>query len=194
MAGAGDESSPATLQVAPIGVTGVKGITMNEVKMTVREMVTRIDYMITGGALVVILAAMGAFGPLAPVMASQSVPAAPVTASAVVTSARTNTPTDESPFYAFSYGEAAEVGGVSGLDAFDAFKAAGATGALNDGTDDVLYVRIGTVVDLEYGTATMTVYGASFCIDETDEYGRCSGGEFMTDDMLGYGTIDTAQI
>jgi hypothetical protein len=94
-----------------------------------------------------------------------------------------------SPFYALTATEAMTYGGDSGLHAFELLRDNGAgIGAVNDRSDSTMYVRIGTVVELGYGTATVTIDGLAFCID--GETGACSGGEYMTDGWLGVHVSD----
>ena len=132
--------------------------------------------MITGAALLIVLAAFGVFGTAEPVSGSET--AGAFTAAAPAT--RDYVPAGE-PLYAlyvpeedvnWDTGESYSVQG----DAILALVDLGAIGAINDGADGFIYPHVGTIGDLGYGTVTVTVDGLRICEDGTT--GRCTGFEF----------------
>lgn len=112
---------------------------------------------------------------------------------------RDHNPTDHSPFYGATLAEYGSGDVFGELDAPEpietaalaAFVESGGIGAVND-AGDRLYVRVGTVRDLGFGTVTMTIEGPAICLDgngepmSNGEPMPCSGGEYMTDAWLGY--------
>lgn len=141
---------------------------MNKIMSTIGDM-------ITGAALLIVLAAFGVFGTAAPVAAAESAPTVTVTAPD-----RSYVPADTEPLYAVYVPESdvnwdtGETYSVDG-DAIMALIDLGAMGAVNDGDDGFVYAKVGTVGDFEYGTVTVTAFGTRIC---TDGVVRCTGTEF----------------